>query len=278
MRYAITLLLSVSCFCFAGFAQTDVIKEELDRARAAYSHDTEAAKKKLIDATDVVVNKLAQRGELENVKAAKTQKERFEREGTLPTSPRLDSAKSDYEKDLRLAKSSLRKALEKAKVDYTKALKIPEAEAVAAELAQMDPPRPTQSTVSAVQPIPVPEDPFPAGSFWSGQVVNRVDGVTTTALVDLFVIERVQNTFRARLEAGQNEDRIVRDITGTIFGNKVSWLARNVKVVLGGPGLDNSGTISGTKLELTGAGLAGRGPKRGHPMTFLLTLQRQAKQ
>lgn len=77
-------------------------------------------------------------------------------------------------------------------------------------------------------------DPFPANSVWDDP----------NSKMRLVVIERDGDTFLGRLEVG---DKVVREITGTCKGNKVSWLRKDVRAVNGGPGGDNEGKLGKDK-------------------------------
>ena len=74
-------------------------------------------------------------------------------------------------------------------------------------------------------------DPFPKNSVW----VRDVPASTLT------VTDRSGETFRARFVLG---GAIERDVSGVVKDGKVKWLARDVKLVKGGPGGDNEGTLA----------------------------------
>jgi|GEM_PF-1034061 serine/threonine protein kinase/formylglycine-generating enzyme required for sulfatase activity/WD40 repeat protein len=75
---------------------------------------------------------------------------------------------------------------------------------------------------------------FQSDSVWSN-VADKNEMILT-------VIERKGEIFRARFEIGST---IVREVKGTIKDDKVSWLAKDEKVITGHPGGDNYGTIVG---------------------------------
>lgn len=80
----------------------------------------------------------------------------------------------------------------------------------------------------------LPPDPFQENSVWSG-VHN---GVTQT----LTVTERKGEQFKARFLNGNVVDR---EVSGTVKGGKVIWLAKDVRVIKGGSqGGDNKGTFT----------------------------------
>ena len=64
----------------------------------------------------------------------------------------------------------------------------------------------------------------------------------------LTILERKGDAFRARFDVGQG---IVREVTGPIKDDKLSWLAKDVRAVRGGPGGDNFGTIHGDSIDFT---------------------------
>ena len=88
----------------------------------------------------------------------------------------------------------------------------------------------------------VGSDVFTAKSVW----VNDAKQATFT------VLERDGQRFRARFQIGDNTDR---EIVGEVKGDKVSWLAKNVRAARGNRGGDNTGTFGkdgdGPKIDFT---------------------------
>ena len=94
---------------------------------------------------------------------------------------------------------------------------------------------PAKTAPTPEQPAPAPPaDPFQANSVW----VNDGKAMTLT------VLERKGETFHARFVIGNSLERMV---TGTVKDGKVSWLAKDVRVIKGGPGADNQATITRDK-------------------------------
>ncbi len=58
------------------------------------------------------------------------------------------------------------------------------------------------------------------------------------------VIERKGEKFLARFVIGNNLDR---EVAGTVKDGKLSWLAKDVRVIKGEPGGDNQATITRDK-------------------------------
>jgi hypothetical protein len=81
-----------------------------------------------------------------------------------------------------------------------------------------------------------PADPFADNSMW----INEEMKATLT------VVERKGESFRAKFVIGETIDR---DISGTVKDPKVTWLATDVRAVKGGRGGDNTGTISGDRID-----------------------------
>jgi poly(3-hydroxybutyrate) depolymerase len=81
-----------------------------------------------------------------------------------------------------------------------------------------------------------PADAIQPNSVWQ-------DGRSTT----LTILERNGNTFRARVETRN----AVREVTGTVKDKTISWLAKDVRAISGGPGGDNFGTITDGKIDFT---------------------------
>jgi hypothetical protein len=101
------------------------------------------------------------------------------------------------------------------------------------ELAPASPVAPSKPDVSPTPPAPA--GPFQAKSVW----------VNDKTKIILTVTERKGETFRARFELG---DRTEREVAGTVQDNKVSWLAKDVRVIRGYAGGDNYGTIAADKV------------------------------
>ncbi len=94
---------------------------------------------------------------------------------------------------------------------------------------------PGKTALAPEPPVPTPlTDPFQLKSVW----VNDGQAMTLT------VMERKGEMFRARFVIGNNLDR---EVTGTVKDGKVSWLAKDVRVIKGGAGLDNQATITSDK-------------------------------
>ena len=97
-------------------------------------------------------------------------------------------------------------------------------------------------------------DPFQTGSVWSGEERGYHQTLT--------ILERSATTFRARFEIGTI---IVREITGSVKGNRISWFGKDVHATKGGPGGDDVGIVTSDKIEITW-----RDPKNGKTGGFTL--------
>ena len=75
---------------------------------------------------------------------------------------------------------------------------------------------------------------FPPQSVWRDET-----GVVLT------VLERTEDTFRAQIEVTGGD--IKREVKGIIKNGQFSWLAKDVIAIAGGPGGDNTGTITRDK-------------------------------
>jgi hypothetical protein len=62
----------------------------------------------------------------------------------------------------------------------------------------------------------------------------------------LTILERQGNTFRGRFDVGPS---ITREVTGTVAGRNISWLAKDVHAIRGKLGDDNFGTITGDRID-----------------------------
>ena len=108
------------------------------------------------------------------------------------------------------------------------------------------PPKPSPTAISATA-RPANESPSPEADVIQPHSVWHSEDSSKTKYV-LQILERQGDTFRARFEVDGN---IVREVTGVIKGNTISWLAKDVRVVSGSSGADNLGTISGHKIDFT---------------------------
>ncbi|QDV68117.1 Serine/threonine-protein kinase PknE [Rosistilla carotiformis] len=77
------------------------------------------------------------------------------------------------------------------------------------------------------------DDLFSPGGSW----INVDESLTTS----LTILSRNGESFRALVSAGQG---LRREVHGKIAGNEISWLAKDVHVIVGKAGGDNTGTIS----------------------------------
>lgn len=132
---------------------------------------------------------------------------------------------------------------------------------VAGDVVPVAPAPPTSPPAASVKPAPVPvapADPFAVYSVWSGDHDGQRRVLTVTG--------RLGESFTATFLVG---DRIEREVQGRVRDGRVSWLAKDVRAVRGGVGVDNSGTIrvspSADTIELNWA------DKDGKTSTYTLT-------
>lgn len=83
------------------------------------------------------------------------------------------------------------------------------------------------------------KDPIGKDSSWSGKLLG--------AVCRLKITERKGEAFRGRFEAGRN----IREISGTVKGDKLVWLAKDTKVINGEAGGDNFGTVNGDRIDFS---------------------------
>jgi 3-keto-disaccharide hydrolase/F5/8 type C domain-containing protein len=90
----------------------------------------------------------------------------------------------------------------------------------------------------AVEPRVKPAvDSLQLGSVWVAEPGNWT----------FTVLERQGERFKAKFVAANWS----REVNGTIKGAHLKWLARDVKVIAGGPGADNEGEITGDEIAMT---------------------------
>jgi hypothetical protein len=198
-----------------AFADGDPIKAELDKARAKYAEGTNTAKAKFVAAMEAKLKEVAGKGDLDAATQVKSQKELFEKDGTLPKSPHLTRARSDYASEVRVGKEGLRRALEKAKDGYTKALELDKAQALAAELKAL--------AADAKSVVAAPDDlnaKFAEGSVWKGMCKEKRGGAEQTTEVVVTVTKRKGTAFEGTWEV--SDGKYVYLFEGTIMKEHVS--------------------------------------------------------
>ena len=103
------------------------------------------------------------------------------------------------------------------------------------------------------------EDSFQPGTVWDGESKQIIGKDKSTHRVSLVVLERSGEQFKARFEVGKN---IVREVSGTIKGDKIAWLEKDVKTIRGpGQGQDHAGFIKGDAIHLVGDGQTKEGKR-----------------
>ena len=111
------------------------------------------------------------------------------------------------------------------------------------------------------------KDVFQPGSIWKGEQIRTVEGNSRSFPISFVVREREGDKFKARLEVGPN----VREVNGSIRDGRISWLAKDVRLIEGGhQGHDHTGTIRGEEILLEYAGI---GVPEGKPVSGTVKLQ-----
>lgn len=80
------------------------------------------------------------------------------------------------------------------------------------------------------------QDLFPGNTLWINEQMR----------LTLLITERQGDTFQGQLQIGESIKRV---LSGSISGNQVSWLARDVQAIAGGKGSNNHGLIKGDTIE-----------------------------
>jgi hypothetical protein len=200
-----------------GFAADDPIKTELDDAQAKHAESLTAASTKLVAAMDAKLKDVAGKGDLDGATLVKTQKEQFEKDGTLPKAPQLIRARTSYESEVRAAREMLRKALEKAKDAYTKALKLDEAQALAAELKTLG----AEIKGTVAEPADDLNSKFAEGSVWKGTCKEKRGNMDLTFDLAITIATRKGQTFDGRYEVG--DGKFVYLIEGALHKDQVTF-------------------------------------------------------
>ena len=108
----------------------------LTKARKDYQDSVEKARTTLLDAFASAIKTSTSSGDLDAVKALKSEKEAFEAGGTLPTGAHVKAAARNYRLSMRQAGLVFERAADQVIKDLTKAGKLTEAQATQAELKE----------------------------------------------------------------------------------------------------------------------------------------------
>lgn len=207
----------------ATAADEDPVEKKLTDAKAEYEKAAENARSGLLADLKKKEKAAQKAGDFKTLEKVQAETKAFEDSGELPKSVPVRR----YEGQLRTARALQEEAYGVAVKEYTKDGKIALAKAVHQELDEFK-----KGGIAAGA-----AGPFQTESVWVSDTPKRV----------LTVTERRGETFRARFAIGEDVDR---EVTGTIKGNRLSWYAKDVRVVKGdNPGGDNHGTIIIDKNE-----------------------------
>lgn len=206
-----------------ALAEEDSIGQKLTVAKDDFEKAAERARSELIADLKIKADAAQKAGDLKALEMLQAELKAFEGSGQLPKSVPVKS----YESQLRTARAKLEMAYELAVKLYTKDGEIALAKVAQRELDEFK----KAGSVGASTPA----DPFKVKSVWVDNEARQV----------LTVTERKGEKFTATFQIG---DRFERVVTGTIKDGKLNWLSKDVRVVRGGPGGDNHGTLSSDKI------------------------------
>ena len=134
-RLATVAILVFAISVFAG--PDDPIQKKLDEANTAYEAMIKKAEGDLASAFDEKAETARKAGNFEAVKRAKTEKDAFEKDGTVPKLTNMKIAFTNYLRAVKQANLEIEGAYKKAVQDYTKANQLDKAEATNAGLAEL---------------------------------------------------------------------------------------------------------------------------------------------
>ncbi len=233
--------------------ENDPIRDKLDKAKAAFDAAVEKYQKRVHDGLDKVEENATKAGKTDIVGQVQAEREAFDNSGDLPKS--LPSA-VEYKRDEDAARWILDAAYATAVKAYGNEKMETKAEAVKEERRLFQEGHPT--------------DAFRAGSVWKGNAVQVWIGHPDRPVSDcsLTVLERDDKSFKAVVVERGN----TLEANGTIRGGVIRWLAKDVKVIRGGPEHDSVGKLTGNVVELQSEWL---GAYRGKPNATVLTVHLQ---
>lgn len=213
-------LLLIACSLLAStiaFCGEDVVESKLMAAKDDYETAMSKARAGLLADLKKKAEAAQKSGDLKVLEAVQAEAKAFEEAGELPKSVPSRS----YESQIRVARARMEDSYSVAVKQYTKDGSISLAKVIQAELDDFK----RNGVVS------VPADLVKVNSVWVGDNPRKV----------LTITERNGEQFRGRFVIGGN---IERDVTGVVKGDRLSWLAKDVRAIKGEVGGDNFGTIS----------------------------------
>jgi hypothetical protein len=195
-------------------------------------------------------------GKKDLVDQIKAEREAFDKSGDLPKSVPA----KEYKQGEDAARKTLNLAYDAAVSAYTKEKMDAKADAVKEERKQFQEGHPT--------------DALRVGSVWKGSAVQVWTGHPDRAVTDcsLTVLERDDRTFKATVEVRGN----TLQVHGSINRGVILWLAKEVKVIKGGPEHDTVGKLTGNVVELQSEWIGGyKGASNPTVLTAQLQLQKK---
>lgn len=204
-------------------ADNGTVEKKLAVAKEQYDTAVEKARAKLLADLKKKEGAAQKAGDLKTLERVQAEAKAFEESGELP---KTVPAKG-YESQLRIAQARLEDEYESAVKQYTKDGKVALAKAVQQELDEFKRCGPVAVVTAA--------DAFQVKTVWVGDNPRKA----------LTVTERKGERFTAVFEIGDETDRVV---TGTIRDGKISWMAKDVRVIRGSAGGDNHGTLGSDEV------------------------------
>jgi hypothetical protein len=221
------LSLIVACtilLCGMNVAADDgPLEKKLAAAKELYDRAVEKARAGLLTDLKKKEGAAQKTGDLKTLEKVQAEAKAFEETGELPKAVPARG----YESQVRTARVRLEDEYESAVKQYTKDGKVALAKAIQQELDEFKKSGPVAAVTAT--------DSFQPKTVWVDDNPRKV----------LTVTQRKGEMFTATLEIG---DKIERVVTGTIRDGKISWMAKDVRVVRGSPGGDNHGTLATDKV------------------------------
>jgi len=242
------LLLAAACLFLLQSASradepaADPIAAKITAAKDAFYAERDKADEALIKLLEKKEATAKQAGDLKTLEAVRAELEVFRNEGSLPKLVPL----TIYDSSLKSARTKLENVYLGAIKTYTQKDKLDEAKALQKELDEFRAPKAVAEKPNA--------DPLQPNSVWvaieNGAEVSRMT-----------IKQRDKESFVAEVISTKlNSEKVV---TGNIKEGKISWLAKDSKVVKGKAGANEEGELAkdpaGYVLNMTWRGTAGGG-------------------
>ena len=220
----------------APSSEPDPIRENLDKAKADFEAAWTKQRKNIQDALDRAEDSARKNGKKDVVDQVKAEREAFEKDSFLLPQSTPATAK-EYQQKMSAAQTALDLAFRGAIAAYTKKKLDDKASAVEKEKKSYQ--------------LAHPADALQPGTVWKGKMDRKEQfaksSSNATHDITLTVLDRDGKTFKATVDVAGSSIEVHGSID---YNGKMSWLAKDVRVIRGTEGYDHTGQIAGRAMGL----------------------------